>query len=86
MWLDYNRMPDGYETQYNLDPYHNNATQDMDNDGLTNYEEYSYNIPEDYNLTRDGPYTGGLNPINPDSDNDSLPHTYEIPEITHTKT
>ena len=28
---------------------------DLDNDGLTNYEEYSYNMPEDYNLTKDGP-------------------------------
>ncbi len=57
-------LPDGYETQYNLDPYHNNASQDLDNDGLTNYEEYSYNMPDDYNLTKDGPYTGGLNPLN----------------------
>ena len=58
-----------------------NATRgpngDLDNDGLTNYEEYSYNMPDDYNLTKDGPYTGGLDPINPDSDNDGLPDGYE---------
>ena len=46
-----------------------NATRgpngDLDNDGLTNYEEYSYNMPDDYNLTKDGPYMNGLNPINP---------------------
>ena len=51
---------------------------DLDNDTLTNYEEYSYNMPENYNLTRDGPYASGLNPINPDTEGDTLPDAYEI--------
>ncbi len=41
----------------------------LDNNTVTNYEEYSYNMPDDYNLTRDGPYMGILNQINPDSGN-----------------
>ena len=40
---------------------------DLDNDTLTNYEEYSRGMPEDYNLTIDGPYSSGLSPINSDN-------------------
>jgi len=50
---------------------------DMDNDAITNYDEYAYGMPEDYNLTVNGPYDGGLSPINCDTDGDGMPDAYE---------
>ncbi len=36
---------------------------DLDNDTLTNYEEYSYNMPDDYDITISGPYDSHISPI-----------------------
>jgi hypothetical protein len=38
--LDSDGMPDGWESDYNLDPEHNDAAADPDGDGLTNLQEY----------------------------------------------
>lgn len=40
MFMDGDGMPDTWEMQYGLDPYHYDANLDLDNDGWSNYAEY----------------------------------------------
>ena len=44
---DNDLMPDDWESQYGLDPYVNDASSDLDNDGLSNLEEYHLNSRPD---------------------------------------
>ncbi len=53
---DSDNMPDDYEIYYGLDPFFADGDLDLDNDGLSNYEEYLQ----------------GLLPNDPDTDNDGL--------------
>ncbi|PYL00591.1 MAG: hypothetical protein DME19_04540, partial [Verrucomicrobia bacterium] len=50
-------MSDAYEIAFNLDPFHNDANEDPDGDGLTNLQEFQR----------------GTNPRNPDTDGDGVP-------------
>lgn len=49
-------LPDDWELTYGFNPNHNNADQDVDNDGLTNLQEYRR----------------GTDPIDPDTDGDGI--------------
>ena len=49
-------MPDGYELNSGLNPLLNDASEDPDNDTLSNLEEYQL----------------GTNPQNPDTDGDGV--------------
>lgn len=51
MYMDGDGMPDVWEMQYGLDPYHYDANGDLDGDGWSNYAEYQ----------------GGTDPSNPSS-------------------
>jgi len=88
-------MPDEWETAHGLDP--NNAEDallDLDNDGLTNLDEFKANtnptsrdsdadgLPDDYEIAM------GLNPLDPldallDSDNDGYTNLEELLAGTH---
>ncbi|MGB9715959.1 MAG: PKD domain-containing protein [Thermodesulfovibrionales bacterium] len=59
---DMDVMPDEWETAHGLDPYRPDANSDLDNDGLTNLEEYQHNT----------------NPVNPDTDKDGMPDGWEV--------
>jgi hypothetical protein len=63
---DGDTLPDGWEAQYSLNPLSttgtNGASGDPDHDGLTNALEYAAHT----------------NPINPDSDGDTLPDGWEV--------
>lgn len=59
---DYDGMVDSWEIRYGLNPRSNDSDSDLDNDGLTNLEEYVIGTaPDDY-----------------DSDNDGLPDMWEV--------
>jgi hypothetical protein len=55
-------MPDGWEVENNLNPLVDDSTEDPDEDGLINVEEYKY----------------GTDPNNWDSDSDGLADSDEI--------
>ncbi len=59
---DSDGMHDGFETQYGLDPLVDDASGDLDDEGLTNYEEYGL----------------GTNPNNNDTDADNLSDYEEV--------
>jgi hypothetical protein len=47
---DNDGMPDAWENQYSLDPFTDDASIDLDNDGYSNYQEYqSGTAPNDPN-------------------------------------
>ncbi len=62
---DSDGIPDGYEANNRLNPLINDANADPDNDGLTNYEEYSIG-----HLHKDDDITYYTDPNNRDTDND----------------
>jgi len=64
---DNDGMPDGYEVTNNLDPLVYDSNEDLDNDGLTNLEEYENNT----------------NPNNTDTDNDGLDDFWEVENGTN---
>jgi len=60
---DVDGLPDVWEIQFGLDPQNaNDAFEDLDNDGLTNREEYA----------------AQTDPNNADSDNDGMPDGWEV--------
>ena len=60
---DADGLPDVWEIQFGLDPQNaNDAIEDLDNDGLTNREEYA----------------AQSDPNNADSDNDGMPDGWEV--------
>ncbi len=59
---DSDGMHDGFETYYGLDPLIDDASGDLDGEGLSNYEEYIL----------------GTNPINNDTDSDNLTDYAEV--------
>ena len=59
---DSDGLPDPYEVAYDLDPHENDAAMDIDNDGLTNIEEY----------------VAGTNPRKLDTDEDGIGDGAEI--------
>lgn len=62
-------MPDGYEVLHGLDPLHNDASGDLDGDGLTNVQEYYLGTnPSKFSTVDDGISDGwkvryGLSPF-----------------------
>ncbi|MEW6070343.1 MAG: hypothetical protein AB1485_06975, partial [Candidatus Thermoplasmatota archaeon] len=84
---DTDGMPDGWEVNYavykvdvyywNIDPRRNDADCDSDNDALPNLQEYLFNIPDNWNVSLNGVWWDGTNPINWDSDSDRMPDGYE---------
>ena len=55
-------MPDNYEIDYGLDALNNDSHGDIDEDGLTNLQEYQY----------------GTNPTSADTDGDGMNDASEI--------
>lgn len=64
---DNDTMPDSWENTYGLNPFVNDAGEDLDNDNLTNLKEYQHNT----------------DPTNPDTDSDGLTDGKEISHIRH---
>lgn len=60
--LDLDTMPNRWEVLYGTNPLLNDTAEDPDSDTLSNLEEY----------------TLGLDPLNPDSDFDSIPDGWEV--------
>ncbi len=75
---DYDGMPDSWENDNSLIPTSFDAFEDYDGDGLENIEEYRYNISSTWNHSTDGVYEGGLDPMDPDYDNDGFTDGYEV--------
>ena len=81
-------MADGYEVHNYLDPYTNDSYLDLDNDNLTNIEEYyldtyAYKNDSDDDLVYDW-YEVVIyesDPMNPDSDGDLLTDGLEINDL-----
>ncbi len=84
-------MDDGFEINFGLDPLSNDALLDLDNDGLTNLQEFLLgtepnNVDTDNDRLFDGfEVSNGLDPLDPsdvatlsDSDNDGIPDLVEI--------
>lgn len=82
---DYDGMPAEWEIKYDLDPWFDDSTEDLDEDGLTNLEEYLNNANPLVNDTdSDGLFDGeevkdyGTNPNDEDSDDDNLSDGEEV--------
>jgi len=78
-------MPDSWEVNYNLNPLTNDTLEDLDNDGLTNIEEYVYNTtPNNPDSDSDGLIDGdevntySTNPLKSDTDGDGLSDGDEV--------
>lgn len=72
---DNDGMPDAWEIQYGLDPNNpEDANSDLDEDGLTNYEEYS---------VKNSVYGQSTNPNLADTDNDSYSDKRELDKDTN---
>ncbi len=65
-------MPDGWETSKNLNPLANDAALDPDADALSNLGEYVYARPSVWNEATQGPWMGGTNPVDADTEGDAL--------------
>ena len=59
---DSDSLPDGWEVMYGLNPLADDAAEDLDEDGLTNIQEFIL----------------GLNPSSEDSDGDFMPDLWEL--------
>ena len=72
-------LPDGYELANGLNPFVNDAALDLDNDGLTNRQEFLLGTaPNRRDTDADGLNDGaevalGTDPLNPDTDGDGIP-------------
>lgn len=75
---DGDSIPDGYELFYELDPAVRDGELDADNDGATNWLEYAWQRPANWDEATDGAYLGGLNPQDRDMDGDLLLDGQEI--------
>ena len=85
---DFDGMPDGWEVFYQIfnittgkwtmNPTEYDADNDIDNDNLTNLQEYNYSIPEEWNVSLNGVWWNGTNPNNCDSDDDGMPDAWEV--------
>ncbi len=82
---DYDGMPAEWEIEYDLNPWFDDSTEDLDEDGLTNLEEYLHNSNPLVNDTdSDGLFDGeevndyGTNPNDEDSDDDNLSDGEEV--------
>jgi len=66
---DGDQMPDGFEITFHLNPLDpGDASEDPDEDGLTNLEEYAQLFF----------YQASTDPFNPDTDGDQMPDGYEV--------
>lgn len=68
---DDDRMPDGWEVEYGLDPLANDTLGDLDGDGITNYEEWDNEFFDVDDIIQ-------MNPSSQDSDNDGILDQEEI--------
>jgi len=59
---DNDGIPDGWEVKNGLDPLIDDSGEDLDNDSLTNLDEYQV----------------GTNPLNSDTDSDGIPDKWEV--------
>ncbi len=81
---DYDQMLDGFEVKYGLDPFTDDASEDYDEDELTNYQESLYNSnpfanDTDNDLIYDKQEIDyGTNPLSSDTDFDKLGDYSEI--------
>jgi hypothetical protein len=85
---DNDGMPDAWEVFYQIfnvttgewtmSPTEYDADNDIDNDNLTNLQEYSYNIPEDWDVSLKGIWWNGTNPNHWDTDLDGMPDGWEV--------
>jgi beta propeller repeat protein len=56
---------------------------DVDNDGLTNVEEYDYMKSDDWDETQDGTWESGLDPLEWDTDSDNVSDFVEVKDDTY---
>ncbi len=81
---DGDNLPDGWEIYHELDPKNDDALLDLDNDDLTNLEEYKLHTdPRNNDTDNDGLLDGeeigiGTDPLNSDSDGDLVDDGEEI--------
>lgn len=75
---DLDAMPDGWETQHNLNPLVADASLDVDADELSNLLEYRYERPAAWNELAQGPYWLGTNPDDADTEGDLLLDGQEV--------
>jgi hypothetical protein len=82
---DYDLMPDGWEVKYGLDVLRDDASEDLDGDGLTNYIEYTLGfLPNSNDSDNDG--ISDYDEVNypTDTDPDTDPLTSYTPETSNT--
>ena len=81
---DQDGLPDEWEREYfkSLDQ---GPDDNPDEDGLTNVEEYSYNIASNWDLEVKGVYWHGTDPTSPDTDGDDYNDDVEIDKSTDPK-
>jgi hypothetical protein len=90
---DSDEMPDGWEVEFGLNATQDDATDDLDNDGLSNLGEYQNGtLPDNQDTDADWMSDGfevlyGLDPLSDDSsadpDNDALTNRQEFGYGTH---
>lgn len=71
-------LPDGWEADHLLQPLANDAGLDGDADELSNLAEYRHARPTSWNEAGQGPWAGGTNPSDPDTDGDALEDGDEV--------
>lgn len=75
---DGDAMPDGWEAQGNLNPLVDDAGLDPDADGLVSLGEYTYARPGGWSEATQGPWMGGTNPSDMDTEGDALTDGEEV--------
>ena len=85
---DFDGMPDAWEVFYQIfnpatgewtmDPTEYDADNDIDNDNLTNLQEYSYSMPGGWNVSLKGVWWNGTTPNHWDTDLDGMPDGWEL--------
>lgn len=79
---DGDEMIDGWEVYFGLNPLLNDSQNDTDNDGLTNIQEWNWNLTGGMNLSS---FAHATNPASNDTDEDGIPDKWEIDNGFHPK-